>query len=157
MEEPFVRMGVPEDMKEVMRLGALDALENAVAAPDAGKFVSEVEPALHLHHGVVGVIGGAPGERLEAFILLRYATMWYSNEVHLEERIVFVDPEFRSAKGGRARKLVEFAKWTADQLGLSLSIGVLSNERTEAKIRLYERAFGKPAGVYFMHTPKPRG
>ena len=154
MNEPFVRVGTPADLKEVMRLAALDSLENAIVEPDPYKFVSDVEPALHLDRGVVGVIGGGPGEHLEAFILLKYASMWYSNQLHLEERIVFVDPEYRSAKGGRARKLVEFAKNTADRLGLHLSIGVLSNKRTEAKIRLYERMFGKPVGVYFMHTPK---
>jgi hypothetical protein len=43
---------------------------------------------------------------------------------------------------------------TAEKLSVPLAIGVLSNSRTEAKIRLYERVFDSPAGVYFLYGAK---
>jgi hypothetical protein len=80
--------------------------------------------------------------------------MWYSDHSVLEERAIFVDPDCRSAKGGRARRLCEFSKQTADALELPLIIGVLSNHRTEAKVRLYERQFGKPSGAFFLYNAR---
>ena len=97
--------------------------------------------------------------KIEGGILLRVTTMWYSDDHALEEKGIFIHPDYRSAKGGRARRMCEFAKRTAEQLGLPLLIGVLSNNRTEAKIRMYERQFGKPAGAFFLyggHTGEPR-
>jgi hypothetical protein len=69
----------------------------------------------------------------------------------LEEKAVFIHPDYRTAKGGRARKLCHFAKETADTLDLPLMIGVLSDQRTEAKVRMYEREFGKPSGAFFLY------
>ena len=50
----------------------------------------------------------------------------------------------------RARKLCEFSKMAAERLNMPLLIGVLSNHRTEGKVKLYERVFGKPAGAYWL-------
>jgi putative aminopeptidase FrvX len=67
---------------------------------------------------------------------------------------VYVHPEYRASKGGRARKLVEFAKKCSEELNLPLMIGVLSNSRTDAKIKLYERQFGNPVGTFFLYGVK---
>jgi hypothetical protein len=80
--------------------------------------------------------------------------MWYSDANVLEERAIFIHPEFRNAKGGRARRLCEFSKRAADTLEVPLMIGVLSNHRTEAKVRLYERQFGKPSGAFFLYNAR---
>jgi hypothetical protein len=80
--------------------------------------------------------------------------MWYNLEPIMQDNAMFVDPDFRSAKGGRARKLAEWARDTSEKLGIPLAIGVISNSRTEAKVRLFERVFGAPAGVYFLHNAK---
>jgi hypothetical protein len=37
---------------------------------------------------------------------------------------------------------------------MPMTIGVLSNHRTEAKIRMYMRMFGGNAGVYFLYNAK---
>jgi uncharacterized protein YfaA (DUF2138 family) len=68
----------------------------------------------------------------------------------LEERGIFVHPDFRAAKGGRARKLCEFSKFSAEKLGMPLLIGILSNHRTAGKVKLYGRIFGPPAGAYWL-------
>ena len=127
--------------------------ENAFLVANPVKMVMDVWPALNQDHGIVGIIG-EPGEPIEAAVLLRLGTMWYSDNPVVEEKAIFVRPEFRSAKGGRARKLCEFSKKVADSLGMPLIIGVLSNHRTEAKIRLYRRQFGEPAGAFFLYGAK---
>jgi hypothetical protein len=72
----------------------------------------------------------------------------------IEEKALFLYPEFRSAKGARARKLVEYSKHCADQLGMPLIMGILSNTRTAGKVRLYQRLFGEPTGAFFLYGAK---
>lgn len=152
--EVEVRTGVLADFDECMRLAMSASSENAVTPPDPIKIAQPIYGVLSKQiPGIIGVIGEVGG-RLEGAILLNIGEMWYSREPVIEERAIFVDPEFRSAKGGRARKLAEFAKRVSDEVGLPLSIGVLSNTRTAAKMRLYERVFGEPAGVYFLYGAK---
>ena len=154
MIEILVREAIPQDFQEVMRLSLAAASENAISEPDVNLLEEEVKPRLVRDGGVIGVIGGAPGELLEGLIILKLGSMWYNLEPIIHEQVIYVAPEFRSAKGGRARKLAEWAKVTSEKLDIPLAIGVLSNTRTEAKVRLFERVFGPPAGVYFLHNAK---
>jgi hypothetical protein len=154
MSEVFVREGIVADFNEVMRLSIDATQENAFVEPDIELLQNHVYAALDKKMGLVGVIGGAPGEPLEGMIILRIGNPWYSQEKILDEKVIYVAPEFRSAKGGRARKLAEWSKTISEKLGIPLAIGVLSNTRTEAKIRLYERVFGAPAGVFFLYNAK---
>lgn len=153
MDEVAVRIGVEVDFNSMMDLAIAATKENAVVPPDINKMANTIWGALIRKTGIVGVIGPVGG-KLEGAVLLSMGEMWYSKEMILEEKAIFVDPEYRSAKGGRARKLAEFAKMTATELEIPLAIGVLSSSRTEAKIRLYERVFGEPAGVYFLYGAK---
>lgn len=155
VDEPQVevRIGTPEDLDGMMALAIAASHENGFTMPNPLRLLEHIYPALRLDKGVVGIIG-EPGERIEGAILLRVGPTWYSDEPILDEKAIFVDPEFRSAKGGRARKLADFAKKFSDDLGVPLSIGVLSSSRTASKIRLYERVFGPPAGVYFLYNAR---
>lgn len=99
--------------------------------------------------GVIGPVGG----ELEGVVLLTIGKLFYSDEDILEEKGVFIHPGFRSAKGGRARLLVEFCKQSSDYLGLPLLVGIQNDVRTKGKIRLYERQFGEPIGCFFLHRP----
>lgn len=150
-KELQVRIGDVHDVHDMMDL-ALTAWvdENAFVEVNQQKLLSEIWHGLSLADGIVGIIGerGKP----EGAVLLRIGKMWYSDDPILEERVVFIHPDYRSAKGGRARRLVEFSKHTAERLGLPLIIGVTSHHRTEAKVRLYERQFGKQAGAFFLHN-----
>jgi len=146
-----VRIGTPEDVHPMMDLAMQACDENGFVDPNPQKLLAEIWPALNLENGIVGIIQDE-GKDLEGAILLRVGTMWYSDAQVLEERAIFISPDYRSAKGGRARRLCEFSKKTADQLGIPLIIGVLSNHRTEAKVRLYERQFGKPSGAFFLYN-----
>lgn len=147
----FVREATLEDFDECCRLAIEATKENSLVKPNYEKLLQHIYSALTRDHGIMGVIGPSGG-KLEGAILLRIGELWYSSELIIEEKAIFVDHEFRSAKGGRARKLAEWGKHVSNELGIPLTIGVLSNDRTEGKMRLYERMFGKPAGVYFIYN-----
>ena len=145
-----IRIAVPKDLDEIMRLAVSACDENGFLNPNPAKLAAEIWPALHQDHGICAVIG-KPGGAIEGLVLLRIGSMWYSDSLVVEEKAIFIYPEFRSAKGGRAKQLCEFSKRVADTLGIPLIIGVLSNSRTEAKVRMYERQFGKSSGVFFLY------
>jgi GNAT superfamily N-acetyltransferase len=146
-----IRLGTPEDEADVLDLALRAWEENGIKNVNPEKMLGMIRPALYLWQGLVGIIGER-GKPIEGAVLLRTSQMWYSDDIMLEEKAIFVDPKYRSAKGGRARKLCEFSKKVADALNIPLIIGVLSNHRTEAKIRLYERQFGAPAGAFFLYN-----
>lgn len=151
-EEIHVRTATPADEEGVMELARLLNAENGVFKMNEDKVRAIVYPSLYLHGGIIGVIG--PSTRIEGMVLLRVSEYWYSDAPFLEELFVYVHPDFRAAKGGRARKLVEFAKKASEKLELPLMIGIISNSRTDAKTRLYERQFGNPAGAFFLYGAK---
>ena len=150
-EDLQIRLGTPADEAAMLDLALRAWQENGINDVNPEKMLGMIRPALYLWQGLVGIIG-EPNGKIEGAVLLRISQMWYSDSWMLEEKAIFVDPEFRSAKGGRARKLCEFSKKVADELNIPLIIGVLSNHRTEAKIRLYERQFGAPAGAFFLYN-----
>jgi hypothetical protein len=148
--EVHVRVATPEDFEGVMQLASQVSMENGLFAPTLEMVAGEIWAALHNDHGIVGVIGNT-GDMLEGFVLLRVGNTWYSQAEIIEEKTVFVSKKFRSAKGGRARKLCEFSKKVADELGLPLLIGILSNQRTQGKVEMYKSVFGDPAGAFFLY------
>jgi hypothetical protein len=152
-EELGVRIGKASDVDPMMELALKACDENGFVDPNPLKLLAEIYPALVLDNGLVGIIQDEGG-KIEGAVLLRIGSMWYSDNPVLEEKAIFVDPDCRSAKGGRARRLCEFSKQAADALGIPLIIGVLSNHRTEAKVRLYERQFGKPSGAFFLYNAR---
>ena len=151
--EVIVRIGTPEDIHSCMDLALANAIESGVSAPNKVKILHEIWTALNLQHGIVGVIG-EPGHAIEAGIILRVEPMWYTDDdkFHLVERSVFVHPDFRSAKGGRASKLIDFAMATSKRLDIPLMIGVSSTQQTEAKVRLYKRKLGEPNGAFWIYN-----
>ncbi len=107
--------------------------------------------------GILGVIGES-GD-IKAMIFLLISRFWYTNFHHLEELFNFVRPDVRSsaansAKDGYAFRLIDFAKKCSDEIKLPLTIGILTNQRMEGKVRLYRRALGVPAGAWFVHGAK---
>lgn len=147
-----VRTATPEDEDGIMALAHLVNAENGVFKMNDEKVRALVRPSLHQQGGIMGVIG--PKDNLEGLILLRVANYWYADEPFLEEMCVFVHPDFRAARGGRASRLIEFGKKASDEIGLPLMMGVLSNSRTNAKEKLYERHLGAPSGYFFLYGIK---
>ena len=157
-DDLIIRLGTPADLDEVMKAAVEAIAEIGLVEPDPERLLQDVWPALNQDRGLIGIIC-KPDGKAEGGVLLRVGKMWYSNQDVLEERVIFIPPEFRTAKGGRATRLCEFSKKAAEDLGIPLLIGVMSSVRTEAKVRMYERQFGKPTGAVFLYnaTPLTRG
>lgn len=151
-----VRLATIEELPQLMPLAVAAAEENGFLTARKEYLVRALWPALNQDHGLCGVIGPREGP-LEGFVLLSIGTIFYSDEECIEEKVVFVSPEYRAAKGGRARKLCEFSKHAADFLQLPLLIGICSSSRTVAKVKLYQRIFGEPSGAYWLYKTKTGG
>jgi N-acetylglutamate synthase-like GNAT family acetyltransferase len=148
--ELSIRLATPDDLDEVMQLAFMACEDNGFLDYSPELLAREIYPALCLDHGLFPVIG-PPGGEIQGFVLLRIGTMFYSTRQCLEEKCLWVHPEHRAARGGRARKLLEYTKKSADTLGLPLIIGIMTSRRAEAKVRLYERTFGPPTGAFFLY------
>jgi GNAT superfamily N-acetyltransferase len=144
-----VRMATPEDCDEIFRLMVLAWEEAGEHEMDDMKVSQSIWAAVHRQASMIGVIGSR-GEKLKGYVYLRLDEVWYSRDTQLLELSNFVDPEFR--KSDFAKQLICFAKHCSDGLGIDLMMGVVSNERTEAKVRLYRRQI-PPVGAFFMYKP----
>ena len=100
--------------------------------------------------GVVGVIG-PPGD-LEGLVILVLGGFWYTHKRHIEEFMVFVDPECR--KSHHAKALVDWMKKQGEEAKLMVLSGIISNTRTEAKCRLYSRLGLPKVGEFFLYVPE---
>lgn len=141
-----VRIATPQDEPEILRMVSVMHEENGLAPMENDLVVAKIRKALNRDLAIMGVIGD-PGH-IEAMIYLDISSFWYSRKPHLMELFNFVHPDHR--RSSHAKALISFAKQcTTDDT--QLIIGVVSNSRTEAKVRLYERQLGKPAGAFFVY------
>lgn len=153
----IVRTAKPEDHLEVWRLLLQGHSENGIfpLAPQkvdwlVSRFLypDTIQPEDTGPRGVIGVIG--PVGALEAIAVLVLGEFWYTQQRHIEELLVFVDPERR--KSNHAKALIHWMEHQSQEVGLPLLSGVMSNHRTEAKCRLYQRMLPK-IGELFLVTP----
>lgn len=161
MTPSIVRTAVPDDYQEIWRLFLQNHRENGLFQPSPRKVQwllnrvlcpESIPPGDTGTRGVIGVIGPVGG--LEAIVFVTISEYWYSTEKHIEEFMVYVDPECR--KSEHAIALVQWMKDQTEDTGLPLLTGVMSNHRTEAKCRLYRRMMPK-IGELFMVSPGGSG
>lgn len=155
-DELRVRIATVADMPEIMELAIAAAKENSLFDCTPAHLLQTVWPALHQDKGIVGAVGKQNGP-IEGMVVLVVGTLHYSDSLCAEERVLYVRPEYRNAKGGRANKLIQFSKGVAQSLSLPLLIGVLSNSMTHAKCELYRRTLGEPAGQFWVWGAKTGG
>ena len=156
--EYTVRKPVMEDLPELMKMAKAMHSEGAMMPMSEARSREMIVSAIqndtivdgkHIRNNIcAGVIG--PVGKPEAVICMILTRYWYSNYDHLEEVLNYVSPEHR--KSTRAKYLIEYAKMCSREIGIPLLIGVLSQERTEAKVRLYQRQLGKPVGAWFLYN-----
>src|SRR5258705_6520651 len=134
----IVRIAKPEDHVEIWRLFLQGFRENALFPLDAEKVDWFMNRALQPEmipewdngiRGAIGVIGQVGA--LEALVFVVLGEYWYTRHKHIEEFIVFTDPEHR--KSGHANALHEWMKNQGDATNLPLVTGIMSNVRTKAK------------------------
>jgi hypothetical protein len=142
-----VRLARPDDEAAVYAL-LLDLHgENALGSLAPAKVEAMLRRGTRGEGGVIGIIDGPRG--IEASIGLVMTQWWYSEEWHLEEMWNFVHPDHR--RSTHAKKLVEFAKWTSDRLGVPLLLGILTRHRLLPKMRLLQRQMPQ-VGALFLHN-----
>lgn len=146
-----VRIATPGDEENLMALCRDLHAENALLAMNEERVKETLRLALERKRGVIGVIG-LPGSRLEGAIVLIFGQLWYSDQWCIEELFSYVPPAFR--RSDNAKALIDYSTNVADEMKMPLLIGILSNARTEAKVRLYQRKLGKPVGAYFLYGGK---
>jgi GNAT superfamily N-acetyltransferase len=124
--------------------------DNGLFEMEDAKVREMLDRAYNRQGGVIGIIDG-DGE-IAGAIYMTISSMWYRSPEHLEELFNFVRPKYRNTKAAKA--LVQFAKTCSDKTGLPLMIGVVTNKRLEAKVRLYRQELGMPAGAFFLYGVK---
>ena len=153
-----VRTAVEADRKEIWRLFLQGHKENGLfeLAPEkVDWFITRminpetIPPWDTGPRGTIGVIG--PIGNLEGLAFVIIGGFWYTHDKHLEELLVYVDPECR--KSGHSRSLIEWMKQQSLETTLPLVTGIVSTHRTEAKVRLYERMLPK-VGAFFLFNGK---
>lgn len=156
-----VRTAVPEDREDIWRLFLMVHKENGLfpIAPHKVEYLFQraIFPDLIPEwdtgpRGTIAVIGEVG--QVEALCFVIIGGFWYTEERHLEELVLYVDPEYR--KSHHCEALIEWMKTTADKMGLKILTGIMSNHRTEAKVRLYRRRLPE-IGAFFLYPNKPNG
>jgi len=140
-----VRLAVPADEDKIVAMITMLHDENGLFPLSERKVRDYMQRAFLGQGAMIGVIGDV-GDPV-ASIYLGIEQPYYSDTWYLNEAWNFVHPDYR--KPGYAKKLLEWAKAGAKTLDIPLMIGIVSNHRTEAKIRLYERQLEK-AGAFFV-------
>lgn len=145
-----VRIAGADEEESIMELCRELYHENGLFSLDESLVRTMLQKAFTKQGGIIGLIG-EPG-KIEAAIYMIISNFWYSRDAHLEELFSFVRPQHRQST--HAKSLIAFAKTCSDGLQVPLVIGIVSNERTEAKVKLYQRQLQKPAGAFFVYGSK---
>ncbi len=142
-----VRLAQPEDRNEIVALTNMLHEENGLFSISPGKVERMLDRFYNREGAIIGVIG-EPGHPVGT-IYLGIDQLVYTDDWALVEQWNFVHPDHR--RSNYAAQLICYAKSLSDTFSLPLLVGILSNSRTEAKARLYERHLDK-AGYYFIYN-----
>lgn len=142
-----VRKARPSDRDTVLDICRQNHSENGQFGLSMRKVEGMVEKAFSNEGCIIGTVGH--GSNIEGIIMLLIAQFWYTDDWCLEEIMNYVLPEHR--RSTHAKDMIAFAKRCSDEIRIPLVIGVVSNERTKAKIELYRRQLGEPVGGYFLY------
>lgn len=150
----IVRLATPDDAESIVSCLKLMHEENGLFTLNETKMRSIINSSLQPDPSVafpptIGVIGDAGN--VEATICLALSQLYYTDEWHLGDLWIFIRPDAR--KKGYIHHLASFAKKISDDTGVPLMTGVVSNKRTEAKVRIYKKHYGDPLGAIFLHKP----
>lgn len=158
----LVRSAVSQDEPEIWRLFRMMHEENALFTLSERKVQYHLTRCLHPEsigpddwgpRGLIGVIGR---KYLQGVIMLVLGSPWYTEEIIMDDCINYVDIDHR--RSNHATALIAWAKHMVDQIrisghpGFRMVVGVLSSQRTAAKIRFYERQM-TPIGAFFVYPP----
>lgn len=140
-----VRLAVPADEDKIVAMISMLHDENGLFPLSEKKVRDYMKRAFNGEGAMIGVIGEV-GDPV-ASIYLGIEQPYYSDTWYLNEAWNFVHPDHR--RSDYAKQLLNWAKAGAETLKIPLMVGIVSNHRTEAKVRLYEKQLEK-AGAFFV-------
>lgn len=150
--ENDIRIADTDDFQELFRICCILHKENGQFPFSEARSAAYIWRGCNRDNAIIGAIG--PSDNIKAVIYLEVQPVYYSDSVQLAESFAFVRPDSR--RSDFAKKLVRFAKKSAEETGVCLIIGIISDHKLEAKRRLYEREL--PLGGYFYnYRPQSMG
>lgn len=152
-----VRIAKPQDEQPIFDMLVKLHEENSLFKMNPEKVWKQIrratQPDIRIGDvGVIGVIDGKTG--LEGSVGMYADTDWYTDEFKMSELWTFVLPEFR--RSAHAKNLIEFGKWACLRLKVPYCTGIISNIRTEAKVRLYRRQLDYYGAFFYYNLPKSK-
>ena len=140
-----IRIATGDEMDDIFEICKDLHAENGTQyfsfSPD--KVKSQLERAFTGKLAMIPCIG--PPGRIEALGYVSIEQFAWSDDWHISEWFNYVLPDFRKSR--HAISLLTWEKNAADRFGVVLFIGVVSNVRLGAKLRLYRRVFGGGIGA----------
>lgn len=140
-----VRLAVPADEDKIISMISMLHEENGIFPLSERKVRDYMQRFFRQEGALIGVVGPV-GDPVGS-IYLEIGQPYYSESWYLNEAWNFVHPDHR--RTDFAKKLLAWAKQMSSEMHLPLMIGIVTNHRTEAKVRLYEKQLEK-AGAFFV-------
>lgn len=140
-----VRLAVPADEDKIVAMIKLLHDENGLFPLSERRVRDYMQRFFQKQGALIGVVG--PEGDPVGSIYLEIGQPYYSECWYLNEAWNFVHPDHR--RSDYAKQLLGWAKKMSTDMHLPLMIGIVSNHRTEAKVRLYEKQLEK-AGAFFV-------
>lgn len=150
MKSP-VTLALPDDETAILDLLRVRHGEEGVGSFDEDCVLQTLRRGIQRQFAMVGVIRGKKG--IEASIGLFVDQPWYSREGYLSDRWAVVGIGYR--KSEHAKNMLQFAKWSAHEIGFPLVMTMIQNEATEGKLKLYERQLPKAGSLFIYHPDQP--
>ena len=140
----MVRIARPDEEDKIFDVLIMLSEENAIAPTNEERIRAMIRRCRgpengKMRDGVIGLIDAPNGGGIAATCAVVMSQPWYSLAWYCEEIWTYVLPDYRAAKMGHAKALLNFEKWWAEQLGMPLFVGIISKTRTLGKMRLYSR------------------
>lgn len=145
---PIVEIATPKDQQEVFDLLCELHQENAMFEMDPEMVMSYIVRATNQDGGLIGVI--KEKGKIVGCILLFSEKFWYAKSSYLAEYLNYIHPQYR--KSNYAKDLIDFAKWSSEQMELPLIMGIMSTIRTRAKLHLLNKKMFFIGGLFAWNT-----
>lgn len=148
-----VRPARPEDAEKIYDLLMFLYAENAPFKMSEKKVRAMIKRGTENRDIVLGVVD-APDGTIAGSVGACFEQWWHTDDWHIGEMWNFVHPEHRHST--YAKDLITYMKWIAEQMNMSLHMGIITGTKMEAKIRLYRRQI-QPVGALFIHNIQAAG
>jgi len=126
------------------------AEENAMFDVDDECVYETIRMATERRGGIIGIIkdGGKPVASIGLFL----DRMWYTKDWYVAEYWNYVHPDYR--RKPYFSNLVNFSKWVNENMGIFLNMGVMSMERTDAKVKVLGRKLNYIGALFMNGIPQ---